>query len=271
VLHLKNENEAIAEIYLYGATVTRFKNVRDEEVIFLSPKAILDGSKPIRGGIPICWPQFGPGKLQQHGFARISVWQLFEQRITASEVCVNLQLIDNEETLKIWNHHFKLNYIVTLNDYSLTCELHVTNTGNEAFSFTGALHTYFASKIEEVKIHGLKGLTYIDKTKNNAVEKETDDVLVFSKETDRAYLDSPSQIRFENFDGFYTLDKTNFKDVVIWNPYQEKAKQMADLGEENWNKFVCVESAVVKHEIVVNPNSTYNLSQKITLTPKIKL
>jgi len=234
--------------------------VRDEELIFLSPKAILDGSKPIRGGIPICWPQFGPGKLQQHGFARNSVWQLFEQKTTSSEVSVNLQLVDSEDSLKIWNHHFKLNYIVTLTDYSLTCELQVTNTGKEPFSFTGALHNYFVSNIEETKIHGLKGLNYIDKTKNNAVEKETDDVLVFSKETDRAYLDSPSQIKFENFDGFYVLEKTNFKDVIIWNPFKEKAKQMTDLGEENSHKFVCVESAVVKNEIVVNPNSTYNLS-----------
>lgn len=44
------------EILLYGATVLSWKTGNGQEQLFLSDKAIFDGSKPVRGGIPIVFP-----------------------------------------------------------------------------------------------------------------------------------------------------------------------------------------------------------------------
>ncbi len=59
-------------VHRTGATIISWK-VDDEENIFVSSKAVLDGSKPIRGGVPVCFPSFGPWEFgPQHGFARSS-------------------------------------------------------------------------------------------------------------------------------------------------------------------------------------------------------
>jgi len=43
-------------VHLFGATVTSWKLANGREQLFVSEKARLDGSKPIRGGIPVVFP-----------------------------------------------------------------------------------------------------------------------------------------------------------------------------------------------------------------------
>ena len=44
------------EILLYGATVISWKSASGKENLFLSSKSHLDGSKAVRGGIPLVFP-----------------------------------------------------------------------------------------------------------------------------------------------------------------------------------------------------------------------
>ena len=64
------ESGATSEVYLYGGCVTSYCDGDGTEFIAVRPDAKMDGSKPISGGLSHCWPQFGPGEIQQHGFAR---------------------------------------------------------------------------------------------------------------------------------------------------------------------------------------------------------
>src|ERR1700722_13664238 len=70
---------ASAEIYLHGAHVTSFQKKGDHPLLFLSGSSLFAADKPIRGGVPICFPWFGgrDGDVA-HGFARITPWELIK-------------------------------------------------------------------------------------------------------------------------------------------------------------------------------------------------
>lgn len=97
--------DAYAEVYAFGAHVTSW-GVGDEELLFLSREAILDGSKPIRGGIPVVFPQFNDlGPLSAHGFARKSVWSIEETSSLEGVASVSFSLTGNPDTAE-WSDSF---------------------------------------------------------------------------------------------------------------------------------------------------------------------
>ena len=154
----------------FGATITSWK-IDDQEYIFVSKTAIMDGSKAIRGGIPICFPNFGPWEYgPQHGFARNSKnWQIPSEPkvdINTGDVELTLILKDCEETRKVWkNQKFTLQYKITLKEASLHLEVNVKNEGDDDLDMTFCFHSYFTtSNLESVQVTNLKGLTYTDKT-----------------------------------------------------------------------------------------------------------
>ncbi len=117
-------------------------------VICYSDQAIFEQGKAIRGGIPIVWPQFGPGPLPQHGFARVKTWRLGKTN-TAGDVSVELHLSNDEETLKIWPHKFNLTLSVRFSDQSFYQELTVDNRDDQTFEFAALFHTYFT--VDDIK------------------------------------------------------------------------------------------------------------------------
>lgn len=121
-------------IYLYGATITSWKSNNIERLL-LSKSAILDGTKAIRGGIPLVFPQFGQPltTMLQHGFARISTWELLSHEIKSDSVTCDLSLNYTEETLKVWPHKFQLIYTITLSSCSLITKLTINNIDDKAF------------------------------------------------------------------------------------------------------------------------------------------
>jgi len=223
----------------FGATITSWR-VEGQEMIFLSPRAVMDGSKAIRGGVPICWPAFGPwSKGSQHGFARSSVWEVSSQE--KHEVSLSLG------ESKAWEEKFLLTYTVSLGESSLDIKLSVKNCNpgpDQALQFTTALHTYFkVDDVEKVSISGLKGLTYLDKTEGGSSFTEEREEVGLAGWTDRVYLNSPDTHTIHGpAGGKIVFSKTNLPDTVLWNPWEEKAGQMGDLGGENWRGFVCVEA-----------------------------
>lgn len=160
---LKHTNGCSAEVVLFGGCITSWKQASGDEVLYIRPDAVFDKSKPISGGVPHCFPQFGPGKIQQHGFARNLDWDVAatsaDPQPDDRDPEVQLTLTDNDYTRAMWPHAFKVAYSITLHNDLLRTDMRVVNTGDSDFDFTAALHTYFeVAGIEKAKVRGLKGL-----------------------------------------------------------------------------------------------------------------
>ncbi|KAE8147966.1 galactose mutarotase-like domain-containing protein [Aspergillus avenaceus] len=258
-------------VHLYGATVTSWKLANGKEQLFLSEKAHLDGSKPIRGGIPVVFPAFGPpppnhatSSLPQHGFARNSTWEFLGKSSSESlgkghsgDDSVKLDFglsrpMLAEEFPKAWPYDFGLVYSVTLTKESLETSLQVQNKGSENFDFQVLMHTYFKiDDISDIRVKSLESKTYVDKTQNAAVVTETSPAIEINKETDRVYqsLDPKVPIVVSSASDdkpIFSVTREGLNDVVVWNPWIEKAKGMADFGpDEAYKNMICVEAGSV--------------------------
>ncbi|GMF74345.1 unnamed protein product [Aspergillus oryzae var. brunneus] len=248
-------------IHLYGATVTSWKLANGKEQLFVSEKAHLDGSKPIRGGIPVVFPVFGPppqnhatSSLPQHGFARNSTWEflgksssesLGKDRSGDGSVKLDFGLsrpMLTEYFQKAWPYDFGLVYSVTLTKESLETSLQVQNKGSQNFDF---------QDISDIRVKNLESKTYADKTQNAAVITETSPAVEINKETDRVYqsLDPKVPIIVSSASDdkpIFSITREGLNDVVVWNPWIEKAKGMADFGpDEAYKNMICVEAGSV--------------------------
>ncbi len=236
---------ASAEIYLQGAQVTSWQATGTAEVIFMSEQSRWEPGKAIRGGIPICFPWFGPkaddSKAPQHGFARTAEWQLETIAARGAEVVVTLALESSAATRELWPHEFRAVYRVTVGS-ELKLELSVTNSGQTPFSFEEALHTYHAvSDVRQVRITGLDGLRYLDKP-DGYQEKSQQGEVAFTTLTDRVYLDALEDATIDDGSRQIVVHKENSHNTVVWNPWIEGASSLADMGYEEWREFVCVEA-----------------------------
>jgi len=267
---LKHAEGSSCEIYLNGAHVTSFKNSKGEELIFMSSKAIFKEGKAIRGGIPVCWPQFGPGELPQHGFARNTIWNIKESKVQNQDVSITLSLSDTEDTRKQWNNSFSIEYKIAISKDKLHLDFTVVNknANKKTFSFTGALHTYIkVSDSSKSHVVGLKGLQYIDKVNFNKVASENENQVSFSSEVDRGYIDAPNEVKVtdEANNSTIVVKKENFPDIVVWNPWKIKCKEMADMGESDYETMVCAESAILdKHPIQIFPGGFWTGKTEIS-------
>ncbi|ORX80656.1 galactose mutarotase-like protein [Anaeromyces robustus] len=271
-----NNTNASAEIYMFGATLTSWV-VNGQERLFLSKKAILNGTKAIRGGIPIVFPQFNTKlttDLPSHGFARITTWKWGGINInTPDRKEVSFILTDkevNKKYLEIWPHQFKLVYTVLLDGKSLSTSLRIKNTGNEPWLFNTLLHTYFnVDDLTEAGVNGLINCNYIDTSPEGNGEKKIEDrqKIVFQKEVDSIYYDV-NQKNFKLQTGFKNdimVEKCTLPDVVVWNPWIEKSKRMADFGEESYPHMFCFEVGSVYQPIELDVDAVYEGGQVLTV------
>lgn len=213
----------------------------------MSKEAVYAPPKAIRGGIPICWPQFGdmgPCK-QQHGFARNREWTVAEQTQPNS---VTLTLKDDTHSITDFASAFELFMTLTIRGNTLRQELVVKNIGDVDFPFTAALHTYFTTgDITKTSITGLKGCKYLDSLENRVEKTETGDQdVVFDGEVDRIYCGIPDnnvEIIDASRNRKIKVSKSNFPDAVVWNPHIAKSAGMSDFGNDEWKEMVCLEVA----------------------------
>jgi len=271
------------EIYKYGATVTSWKVAGGENNIFVSKKAKLDGTKAIRGGVPVCFPQFGPWEFgAQHGFARISKdWKVTSGPVVdeiSGDAKVILCLEDTAETRKTWDKAFRLLYTITLSANSLRMDVEVENTNDnpgDILPLTFALHTYFnVPDVEKCRIDGgFKGLTFRDKTVDGHPDKvENREAITLSEFTDRVYYNAPDTCVLNGMHGgkVLKLEKSSgMADWVIWNPWAEGASKMGDMDDEEYHQFVCVEAVQTSKTINVKASGekdkTWKASHVLTL------
>src|SRR6267378_1686739 len=257
-----------AEIYLHGAHVTHFKKKDEPPILFLSQCSRFAENEPIRGGIPVILPWFGPREgLGQHGFARVKRWEL-KEFVPAPDgsVSVRFRLPDCPEASGF--PPFTADFIVTVDD-ALTLQLSITNNSpDHEFPLENCLHTYFeVGDINAVSISGLKGATYLDKVANFAQKKETNDAIKINSEVDRIYLNTvePVEIIDSRLGRKIRIEKHGSVSTVVWNPWIIKSQQMPDFGNEEYQRMVCVESGnVASNNIKLPPGETSTLKVKLS-------
>jgi len=257
-------NHSYLEVYLHGAHITSWTRNQAEH-LFMSRKAVFEKGKALRGGIPIIFPQFGPGKIPSHGFARTSAWDVVETKVEKGEPCIVFQLKDSRATRDIWDFPFEAKFIIQLGS-KLQLDLRVKNTGSSSFDFQAAFHTYFlVSDIRNAYIVGLKDVNLVDKVRNGEKDKETRHMVVISEEVDRIYVGAENAVYLvdKGKDRSLRLDRTNFPDVVVWNPGAAKAKALTDLGEEAFAKFVCMEVGKITNPAHLEPSQEWAASHTI--------
>lgn len=249
-----------AEIYLFGGCLTSWKVPNGKDLLFVRPDAVFNKKKPISGGVPHCFPQFGPGAIQQHGFARNLDWSVVDSDNADGNPVVTLLLKDGPYSRSMWDFGFQALYKVILNSKSISTELTVTNTDNKPFSFTSALHTYFSASVTGASVKGLKGCKTLDKELDptNPVEgKEERDVVIFPGFVDRVYLDAPSELQLDNGLGdVITIKNTNWSDTVLWNPHLQM--------EACYKDFVCVENAQIGN-VQLEPQQSWTAKQHLSI------
>ena len=138
-LRLRTKGGAAAVVSLHGAQVLSWTPPGGAERLYLSPKAVFDGRTPIRGGIPVCFPQFADlGSLPAHGFARTATWSVLTERTGDDFALLTLGLSDSEATRAVWPHSFSAELGILIEDGRLDLELEIDNTGDQALEFTAA-------------------------------------------------------------------------------------------------------------------------------------
>ena len=235
-----------AEIYLHGAHVTGFQKSGEPPLLFMSRLSQFTAGKPIRGGVPICLPWFGPREGDVvHGFARVTEWEVNETSATPKDGAAVRLTLPPCAAAAAWPP-FRAELVVTVSD-RLAMELTVTNqTPDRNLDFENCLHTYFAvADIREVSITGLKAAQYLDKTDKGARKQEAAEAIRVAAETNRVYLDTVSavEIHDEKLHRKIHVEKSGSVSTVVWNPWT--TQRMPDLGEEEYQQMICVESGNV--------------------------
>lgn len=248
--------KAKAKISIYGGQVLSFQPEGEDELLFVSENAYFQEGKATKGGIPICWPWFGPDPENKgrasHGFVRNRMWKLMSTATTTDgETKVRLGISDSEETREIWPYSFELVIDIVIGS-QLTVTLITQNKSEEAFTITQALHTYLSvGDINKVKVFGLEETAYLDKPDGGARKTQPGEIVV-TEEVDRIYTDVKPEIIVEDGEKGRRIrvSSTGSRTAIVWNPWVEISKQMADLAELDYQRFICVETANAANEVV---------------------
>lgn len=264
-LRLNGPRGAQAVVSRFGGQVLSWTPSDGRERLYLSERAIFDGREPIRGGIPVCFPQFSSqGGLPKHGFVRCKPWQVTAQRCGDDYALVTLLTEDDAATHALWSHSFELELTVMLEADTLDLELGLSNTGEEALTFTGALHTYLqVDAIENVRLSGLCGTNYRDSANGGREGREAAETLTFAGETDRIFLGASRPLSLNDGAGQLGIAQDGFTDVVVWNPWADKGAALADLPPDGWRRMLCVEAAVAGAPLTVRPGEEWYGRQKL--------
>lgn len=271
LLSIQNRH-ASARLLLQGAHLLSYQPAGAPEVLFVSPNAVYAPGQAVRGGVPVCWPWFGPDPEGRgrpaHGFARNRVWALRSAATTTDDGATELRLglSDDADTRALWPHAFDLELSVTVGPV-LRLALTTRNTGDTPFTITQALHSYFAvGDIGAVQVQGLGGCGCIDKLAGGARVPGAPGPVVFDGPVDRIYQRVPPTLQVVDAAAGrrLALHSEGSTTAVVWNPGAALAATMADLGGGAQRGFVCVETANAGDEVVtLAPGASHRLAVSI--------
>lgn len=267
-------SQASAEIYLHGAQITSWDPVGAAEVLFLSEHSHWQAGRAIRGGIPICFPWFraksDDPKAPVHGFVRTKQWQIDSVSSDADGVvAAAFSTMSDESTRQWWPHEFQLELRATIGA-ALQLELLVRNTGSASFSFEEALHTYFrVSDALSIRVRGLDQVAYLDNTDANREKLQTGDVALTAA-TDNAYLNTVASVDLIDPPSSRTIrtEKQNSATTIVWNPWQQGAAALSDLGDDEWQTMTCVEASnILASAVSLEPGSQRTMRATLRVLP----
>lgn len=255
-----------AEAFLHGAHVTRFVPRGQRPVLWMSQSSWFEHGKPIRGGIPICFPWFGPhpddDTAPAHGFARTAIWDLVDA-VAVAETTTEL-------LFRLESAGYVLQYVVRFSD-ELSAELTVQLSEGVATPqrFEQALHSYFSvSDVRQARVEGLERSSYVDKVSSAKRMPATGTAIEVAAECDRVYLNTSETCRIldPGMNRIIRVEKRHSQNTVVWNPWVAKSQRMPDFGDEEWPGMLCVETANVGDAaVVVAPGGSHTMALTIAL------
>ncbi len=262
-----NSDTCEAVLYLHGAHLTHWQPHAHHPVLFTSHRSDYALDRPIRGGVPIVFPWFGPHAHDRdapmHGLARQREWRIAHTEPCDDAVTITLELDLEEHTSPHWRYPCTLRLVAVIGA-ELDMALEVRSRANEAFTFEAGLHTYLAvANIEQVRVSGLEGTRYIDKVDGFKIKRSGDEAFRITGETDRVYMDTDATCVIDDpvLERRITVTKRDSLSTVVWNPWRDKAVALRDLGDDEWRLMLCIETANIgENAITLAPGATHAMA-----------
>ena len=263
-----------AEVYLQGAQLTRWKPAGEQPVLFLSERSEFTPGKAIRGGIPICFPWFGPRSDGRpgpsHGFARIEEWEVsFAAYLPGTEgdsLSLTFSLGPSEHSKALGFDNFRAVCEMKLGS-TLSVRLTVANLAEQPLHFEEALHSYFqVVDVRNAPITGLASAAYLDKRDAGREKTAPAEPLQLTEWSDRVFPENTARMVIEDRGNSrkIVIEKENSATTVVWNPWAEGAAGLADLGVETWPEFLCVEAAnTASDAITLAPGAAHSMAIQV--------
>lgn len=265
-LRLRHPGGDTAVVALHGAQVLSWV-AGGRERLYLSPNAVMDGQGAIRGGVPVCFPQFNQrGPLPKHGFVRNVAWQPATplESPDSGAVHAELQLHDGHHSRLVWPQgRFALRLVVTLAAGSLRVALHVHNRGAEPWDFTGALHTYLrVDQIGEAAVEGLDGCARWDAVADaHSVQRGA---VRFAGEYDSVFSAPAGPLLLRHGTQRIAIEHSlSFANTVVWNPGAALCARLPDMPAEGYEQMLCVEAAQVHVPVAMAPGAHWTGWQQL--------
>lgn len=259
-VRLETPDGAAVVVALHGAQVLSWIPAGGSERLYLSERAEFRDGNPIRGGVPVIFPQFANfGPLEQkHGFARRRAWQLVAHRQQDKFACATFRLEADAATRALWPHAFVAELTVMIEGARLDIELEVTNTDQTAFEFTAALHSYLRlGNVELSRLEGLEGLEYTDSTAGGKRCQDDRYALLVDDEVDRIYFSADKPLLLSETGQQLAIEQSGFSDTVVWNPWETRIVGLPDMAPLDFKRLLCVEAATVHAPIVLEPGAEW--------------
>lgn len=248
----------------YGAHVLSFKDAQNHEVLWVSEESYFEKGKPIRGGIPVCWPYFGASIVANepaHGYARIIDWEVEEVCDLANgEVKLVFSLRGSKLPVNYQMLSATMEIIV---GKTLKMKLTSYNNSTKELKLTQALHSYFnVSDIANIKVTGLENTTYFNSLDGSEYLQNSE--ITINEEVDRVYLNTDKTCTLVDSAKTYKLEiaKSGSLSTVVWNPWIAKAQRMVDFGDEEYHNMICIETTNAKSDariLMANSNTVIAL------------
>lgn len=258
-----------ARVAMQGAHLMDWRPAGQAPVLWLSEAALFKPGKAIRGGVPICWPWFGPhprGEHPAHGFARTSTWALEHAETSRDEAVLVWSLQDDAQIRTLWPHPFRLRYTQRFGQ-QLTLTLETEHLGSSPADYSFALHSYFnVGDVAEAAIEGLEGIHFADKLTGDTRIQQGQVVLTGAM--DRVYLEAGQRYLMHRGQGLPALDivSTGCPSAIVWNPWKEGAAKLADMAGEGWRSMLCLEhGAALQDTITLQPSAVHRASVTVGL------
>jgi glucose-6-phosphate 1-epimerase len=250
-LRIASADGAEAIVTLYGAHLISWKSAGGKQRLFCSARSALDGSRAIRGGVPVIFPQFAErGAGMRHGFARVSHWRVEDSGTDGDKAYATFALTPRDLApafVQAWPHAFELRLTVALSGSSLSLTLEVRNRGAEAFSFSSALHSYLlVDDIGDVVVEGLP-----------------QGQLRVAGKIDRIMEGVGGPVTLVQPKGSLSLRQDGFNEMVVWNPWADDSAALADMEDDEYLRFLCLEPALIAPATLA-PGAAWRGSHRIS-------